>query len=282
VSAARNDDASAEIAAGERFGFGGNWASFLDKVDDARVEEAVRSLRAMLEVDDLRGQRFLDVGSGSGLFSLAARRLGADVVSFDFDPGSVACTQQLRRRFAPDGAWEITQGSILDEDFVATLGTFDVVYAWGVLHHTGDLWTAAGNVAGLVGEGGRLFVAIYNDQGVASRAWRRVKRTYNRSGPGARALLVAGVDVYFRVRHAAASVPATIYRTAKGIPRAPQPARARGLDRRHDMVDWVGGWPFEVARPEQVFDFFRDRGFRLERLKTCAGGLGNNEFVFSR
>ena len=54
------------------------------------------------------------------------------------------------------------------------------------------------------------------------------------------------------------------------------------MSRWHDMVDWVGGLPFEVAKPEMIFDFYHDRGFALDRLRTCAGGLGCNQFVFTK
>jgi 2-polyprenyl-6-hydroxyphenyl methylase/3-demethylubiquinone-9 3-methyltransferase len=49
-----------------------------------------------------------------------------------------------------------------------------------------------------------------------------------------------------------------------------------------DVVDWVGGLPFEVARPDEVFAYCRDRGFILRTLKTQAGGHGCNEFVLER
>ncbi len=49
-----------------------------------------------------------------------------------------------------------------------------------------------------------------------------------------------------------------------------------------DLLDWLGGYPFEVARPEDIFDFFRARGFEMVKLRTVGGGLGNNEFVFVR
>src|SRR5438270_7636215 len=121
-----------------RFQFGKNWSRFLEVLDDERIAEAERSLVEMLEVRDLRGRSFLDVGSGSGLFSLAAKRLGATRVhSFDFDPNSVACTSELKRRFfAKDPNWTIEQGSVLDKPYLTSLGTFDIVYSWGVLHHT--------------------------------------------------------------------------------------------------------------------------------------------------
>ncbi|HZB24819.1 MAG TPA: glycosyltransferase, partial [Vicinamibacterales bacterium] len=155
-----------EVAAGERFEFGSNWARFLEVVDEDRIFTAEESLREMLHRTDLRGLTFLDVGSGSGLFSLAARRLGARVRSFDYDPQSVACTAELRRRYCPDDSqWEVSQGSILDARFVRSLGTFDIVYSWGVLHHTGNMWEALELVGQAVAPGGLLFIAIYNDMG---------------------------------------------------------------------------------------------------------------------
>lgn len=271
-------DASEEIEAGERFAFGDNWASFLALVDEERIEAASAALREMLGVTDLVGRRFLDAGSGSGLSSLAAHRLGADVVSFDFDPASVACTAELRARYGGDRPWDVLEGSVLDPAFLSTLGQFDVVYSWGVLHHTGDMWSALGNVAPLVRPGGQLFVAIYNDQGSASARWTALKKRYVAGSPATKRLLELGTQAWFSSRGAAA----TAVRTVTGAPRPPKQPRARGMDRRRDLVDWVGGYPFEVARPEEIFSFYRDRGFVLDRLRTCGGGLGCNELVLSR
>src|SRR3954454_16328911 len=122
-----------EVARGERFEFGENWRRFLDVLDEERITRAERSLRDMLGVESLSGRSFLDIGSGSGLFSLAARRLGAERVhSFDFDPQSVACTRELRRRyFGDDPRWTIEQRSVLEEGFVEGLGRWDVVYSGG-------------------------------------------------------------------------------------------------------------------------------------------------------
>ncbi|HWC76414.1 MAG TPA: class I SAM-dependent methyltransferase, partial [Blastocatellia bacterium] len=151
-----------ELARGERFAFGQNWARYLEGLDESRIQDAETSLKEMLEVEDLQGKSFLDIGSGSGLFSLAARRLGARVHSLDYDPQSVACTSELRRRYFPgDSSWTVEEGSTLDREYLNSLGSFDVVYSWGVLHHTGRMWEALDNALVPVKPGGRLFVAIY-------------------------------------------------------------------------------------------------------------------------
>ncbi len=169
-----------EIAQGARFEFGKNWTRFLAALDDGRIARAEDSLRGMLETTDLKGKSFLDIGSGSGLFSLAARRLGARVHSFDYDPDSVACARELRREYFPgDQEWTIEEGSALDQNYIKSLGHFDVVYSWGVLHHTGEMWRALENAALPVAPCGRLFLAIYNDMGSQSARWRWVKKTYN-------------------------------------------------------------------------------------------------------
>jgi 2-polyprenyl-3-methyl-5-hydroxy-6-metoxy-1,4-benzoquinol methylase len=184
-----------EVAAGDRFEFGENWSRFLNIVNDYRIREAERSLAAMLGFP-LAGKTFVDVGSGSGLFSLAARRLGARVHSFDYDAKSVACTQELHwRYFNDDPLWTVEQGSALDSAYLSSLGKFDVVYSWGVLHHTGAMWSALANVAGLVAQGGTLFIAIYNDQGKYSRRWTRVKKFYNQSSKPLKHLTVLAVCV---------------------------------------------------------------------------------------
>jgi 2-polyprenyl-6-hydroxyphenyl methylase/3-demethylubiquinone-9 3-methyltransferase len=170
-----------------RFAFGQNWSDFLGVLTEERINSSVESLEAMLPREQIEGKSFLDVGSGSGLSSLAASRLGAARIhSFDYDRDSVACTEALRRRYAPAGvSWTVQQGSALDSDYLATLGLWDIVYSWGVLHHTGAMWPAIEKVIQLVKPGGILFIAIYNDQGKISDMWKAVKRLYN-TAPGPR------------------------------------------------------------------------------------------------
>ncbi len=270
--------AGSEIDAGQRFAFGENWGRFLESVDDEHIRIAERSLSTMLGMRDLSGLDFVDVGSGSGLFSLAARNLGARVTSFDYDPASVACTAELRRRYRDgDAEWKVIEGSVLDADFLTGLGEFDIVYSWGVLHHTGDLWSAVANVQQLARSRATMFIAIYNDQGAQSRVWRKIKEWYNTGGSVRRQILVRGSAAYLRTGSTVMRILSPPRRAAEASPAIP-----RGMDADRDLVDWVGGWPFEVATPEQVFSFLHDRGWQLERLKTCGGRLGCNEFVLVR
>jgi 2-polyprenyl-3-methyl-5-hydroxy-6-metoxy-1,4-benzoquinol methylase len=260
----------------QRFAFGANWASFSRLIDEDRMREARDSISSRL--GDLAGLSFLDAGCGSGLFSLAAVQLGAErVLSFDLDEQSVATARSLQRRFDDGtGHWTVDQGDILDRTYLDRLGEWDVVYSWGVLHHTGDMTRGWENVARAVAPGGRLFLSIYNDQGLKSRIWSIVKRTYHRIPVPLRPLYVALAMAPREVASALLSGPAEYLRRWRGY------KTNRGMSRWHDLVDWVGGYPFEVAKPEVVFDFFRARDFDLEWMLTCAGGLGCNQFVLRR
>jgi 2-polyprenyl-6-hydroxyphenyl methylase/3-demethylubiquinone-9 3-methyltransferase len=218
------------------------------------------------------------VGSGSGLSSLAAMKLGAErVLSFDYDPHSVACTRELKRRYFRDaGNWTVEEGSVLDPAYLGRLGTFDVVYSWGVLHHTGKLWDALANVVAPVAPGGRLFIALYRDQGWLSRFWLRVKQLYN-VGVVGRAVVLG---VFMAIVWGGGAVR-DVFRGQNPFTRGTRYKSSRGMSRLHDWVDWLGGLPFEVASAEAVRAFYEQRHFKLENLKV-SDGHGCSEFVFSR
>lgn len=271
----------------KNFKFGENWENFLKVLTNERIRIAEESLKTMLGADSLNGLTFLDVGSGSGLFSLCARRLGASVVSFDYDRCSVGCTNQLKLRYFPDDSkWKIMQGSVLDKTFLESIGSFDVVYAWGVLHHTGHMWDAMNNVARLVKESGLLFIAIYNDQGLESTRWKRIKRIYNQLPTFLRPVYTAAIMAPIEARAIISFWPVPRLNIVKNIKSRINFFRGykkdRGMSYWHNLVDWVGGYPFEVAKPEEISDFYAALGFSLKEKSIIDTGWGNNQFVFRK
>ncbi len=263
----------------DRFEFGKNWAKFLKELTDERIHEAEVSLTEWLAVKDLKGKTFLDIGSGSGLFSLAAKNKGAVVHSFDYDEQSVACTAYLKDKYySSDNAWTVERGDVLSEEYLSKYEPHDVVYSWGVLHHTGNMYQAFENVDKLVKPNGLLFIAIYNDQGRWSKIWTAVKKAYVRSPKPIRAIILflSLIKLWFprTIRDFVILKPFRSWRTYKKVNRGMSPWR--------DVVDWVGGYPFEVAKPEEVFSFFYEKGYTLCKMSTEGKNLGCNQYVFKK
>jgi 2-polyprenyl-6-hydroxyphenyl methylase/3-demethylubiquinone-9 3-methyltransferase len=235
----------------------------------------------LLGTTNLAGQTFLDIGSGSGLMSLAALRLGAkQVISFDYDSSSVACTRALRLAAEPalQARWEVQQGSVLDEGFVQTLGQFDVVYSWGVLHHTGQMWRAIELALTRVKPDGLFVIAIYNRVGarwntLSSHTWQRIKRAYV-TGSYLKKQLIFATYLVTRI-----ACMLTDFESPWAHIREYQ--KSRGMSWLHDARDWIGGYPFEYASHDEIGGFVQPKGFALERVfPTSPNGYGNNEFVF--
>lgn len=267
-----------EIESGMRFEFGENWRKFLNNIDENRITQAQNSLKQMLSLNSLEGKTFLDIGCGSGLFSLAAKRLGAKVRSLDYDPEAVVCANELKKRFlADDMEWTIEQGSALDTEYIKALGEYDIVYSWGVLHHTGDMAKALVNAALPVKKDGLLFIAIYNKQPILSAYWLGVKKLYNKV-PAPGKFMIA--SLYF-LYSAGGMITMDILRGKNPLSRV-RGTNRRGMSLYTDAIDWVGGLPFEVAAPEEIISLYRDSGFSLVESTTCGGKHGCNEFVFRR
>lgn len=266
-----------QVNKGDRFEFGKNWKAYLNTLTEEKIEVAKQSLIEMLECNDLSGKTFLDVGCGSGLFSLAAMKLGAFVYSFDFDPNSVKCTELLKEQYYPQSKWVIEEGSILNKEYIYSLGKFDIVYSWGVLHHTGNLHNALKNVEIAVKEEkGKLFIAIYNDQGKTSARWRKVKKIYN-SGFIGKTFIISFFFTYFFLR----GLMADILRFRNPFKRYKEYKSSRGMSMIYDWYDWLGGLPFEVASPEAIFEYFKKKNCTLTKLKTTPS-LACNQFVFQK
>lgn len=260
------------------FPFGENWKNFLRILSDEHIREAEIALATFLGTDNLDGKRFLDIGSGSGLHSLAAHRLGAEIHSFDYDPQSVACTEEVKRRYSLQGRqWTVEQGSILDEQYIRGLSEFDIAYAWGVLHHTGALWQALYNAQLPVRQGGLLFVAIYNDQGIVSKFWKTVKRIYCSGVAGRTIMSAAFYPVFFL-----SGLTIDLVRLQNPVIRYREHKKYRGMSLVHDWRDWLGGYPYEPAEPQKLIEFYEGLGLELVRFERTGHGFGNNQFLFRK
>ena len=281
VSDPGNGQAASRAADMEKitFSFGRNWQQFVHKcLTPDRVAQAMNSLTEFLEMPDLQGRTFLDVGCGSGLFSLAAHLLGASrIVSFDVDSLATSCCKYLRETNGTATTWTVLEGSVLDWNFLAGLDKADIVYAWGSLHHTGNMWQAIRNAASLANESGVFFLSIYNKvEGRGSSIyWSKVKKLYNRlPGFGKHALETAYLVRYgilpevLRLRN-----PLTAFRNY---------GQHRGMAYWADMRDWLGGYPYEFASTDEVFRFCnRNLGLGLINLRTT-NTLATNEFLFGK
>lgn len=268
------------------FSFGKNWLFFVDKyLDPKRINQGKKSLIEFSSGYDFKGKSFLDIGSGSGLFSLAVYRLGASrLFSFDFDPDSVLSTRKIWEKEGKPKNWQIARGSILNKKFLKKLGKFDFVYAWGVLHHTGKMWTAIENTLNLVDEGGYLYLAIYNKAdswGIypdgrfgTSVFWGKVKKNYSRLPTWARRAIDYLVILILTLSY--------LLRFKNPLKEAHDHAQKyRGMSWLADIRDWLGGYPYEYASVSEIFNFVKERGFTLENL--CSNnGLMNNEYLFKK
>jgi 2-polyprenyl-6-hydroxyphenyl methylase/3-demethylubiquinone-9 3-methyltransferase len=258
------------------FEFGKNWLSYSDTINQDRIEFAERSLSDALGIE-VKGKSFLDVGCGSGLFALAALRLGAaHVHAIDIDENSVAATSRVLERYASSGRWHVERASVLE--LPATFPkNFDVVYSWGVLHHTGAMWDAVDRAAALVGPGGLLVIALYRKT-MLCPAWAVEKRLYA-NHPTTFALIARAV---FK----AAWTASQVMKGKNPLARIRTYQSHRGMSWSHDVHDWLGGYPYESASFDDVLAAVATCGFDLVRSNARRGkpigllGSGCNEYVF--
>jgi 16S rRNA G966 N2-methylase RsmD len=259
-----------------RFGFGRNWSTFVDKhLNDATIAASVDHLRRLLKRDSLAGLRVLDIGCGSGVHSLAMMRLGAsEVVAFDYDAQSVKAAARVRAWAGEPAGWRIEQGSVLDQTYLARLGHFDLVYSWGVLHHTGAMWEAVRNAAAAVAPGGELYIALYSSDTYIDPPpdeWLRVKKRYNEASFLRRRAM--------EIHHQVTQIIAPQLGAGKTVLQAVREYGSRGMNIWTDTRDWLGGWPMEFAGLHETCEFVR-RASGLS-LVNVANGEGCTEYVFA-
>jgi len=261
------------------FAFGKNWASYANLVNDAQISEAVSALRRLIG-GDLVGKRFLDIGSGSGLHALAALMLGAsEVVAVDIDPDSVATTRRMLGTHAVGKNWQAIESSVFDLDS-KKIGQFDVVYSWGVLHHTGDMYRALRNAASLVRPGGLFVFALYAHT-LMCWFWKIEKKWYTKASERAQAAARSVYTTLFRVKYRLTNRRTTFNDYVNNY------ASNRGMDFYHDVHDWMGGWPYESISPAGVERFMATlrmrpvRSFATDRILPGFFGSGCNEFVYT-
>jgi 2-polyprenyl-3-methyl-5-hydroxy-6-metoxy-1,4-benzoquinol methylase len=276
-----NGDLSVEASpAPDAFRFGENWQRFVDQHLNPEREQLAQSALSSLFAANINGRRFLDIGAGSGLFSLAAYRLGAaEIVSIDIDPNSIATCKALRERAGTPPNWAIIHGSILDSQLSQVVESGDIVYSWGVLHHTGAMWHAIRNAASLVNRGGSLGIAIYNrvEGGLGdSRRWWHIKRVYNRMPSAIQGCMEAAYLGFWAV--------AKLRSRRNPYHAARQYQGVRGMALRTDIKDWLGGFPYEYAAADEIVNFCTNAcGLEVVTVKRVEPrSTGNNEFVFIR
>lgn len=263
----------------QHFSFGKNWQNFLKNLNEKKVQEAKKSLVNFLGgSENISGKTFVDIGCGSGLFSLAAYRLGAKkIVSIDIDDSSVACVKYLHEKNTNPQHWEIKTGSALDREFLHSLGTFDIVYSWGVLHHTGNMYQALKNVTSLITSEGKLYIALYNDnqrfmEGT-SAFWLSVKKIYNQSPWIAKKIMETLYTLYYILGLTLnGKNPITYIRNYQSL---------RGMNYMTDIKDWLGGHPYEYATAEKIVKFFEELQFECVKTNP-ARSIGCNEFLFTK
>lgn len=255
------------------FSFGKNWADFVAaNFSDERVEVAKKHLMEFLRLPDLKGKYFLDIGSGSGIHSLAAVRAGAaKIVSLDVDPFSVKTTSYIRENFGKGVDWTVLEGSILDPSFFQKIQPADVCYSWGVLHHTGKMWDAIKNAATLRKTDGLFYIALYTTDS-KSDYWTKTKIKYNAtSNLGKR---------YMEARYVARPFMIHLLKGRNFLRTVREHKKTRGMSYMTDVRDWLGGYPYEHATPQEVLLFGREQlGLDLVNLKT---GEACTEYLFAR
>lgn len=248
------------------FNFGKNWKHYSkNALNQNKLNATIRSIDKLTD-NKIQNSRFLDIGCGSGIFSVAASKAGAkEVVGFDISQESIEASRYNKKRFYPQGNMTFHKKSILNTD-INNFGKFDIVYSWGVLHHTGHMWKAINNSLKLVKANGLFIIAIYNRHW-SCPLWKIIKKLYNISPKIIQKIMIG--FFYW------------IIAITKFIVTCKNPfTKRRGMNFYHDVIDWVGGYPYEYASKRQIKKYVQNKGFRLIKFFKSPVPTGCNEYVF--
>ena len=265
--------------ASSHFAFGENWASYAALINDAAIAESKRGLLKLIPHEQLQGRSFMDIGCGSGLHALAAAELGVGrILAVDIDPVSVETTRKVLSTRAASVPWQAENVSVFDLD-PSRFGTFDIVYSWGVLHHTGDMWAAVRKAAAMVAPRGLLALALYRST-YMDAFWKLEKRWYAHASPSAQ-------RVAQRIYIAAYGLAWPVSGRGSFRDMVANYRSARGMDFYHDVHDWLGGYPYEAALAPEIDERLVALGFKAERVFArgkASGVLGSgcDEYVYRR
>jgi len=256
------------------FDFGENWLAYSKTaLTSERILSSREAFKKLISGIPIEGKTFLDVGFGQGLSSLCAAQLGAQVYGIDINQKNVKAFEVTKRSFEILGSerMDMCVGSILLTEDIKPLQEkqargFDIVHSWGVLHHTGDMAQAFENCRKLVKKNGAFIVAIYNRHW-SSPIWRLIKKFYC-SSPKLlqRTLITIFIPIIFLAKFAV-----TLKNPLKS---------ERGMDFFIDIVDWVGGYPYEYASINDIQALADRHGHEAPRIEKAKVPTGCNEFVF--
>jgi 2-polyprenyl-3-methyl-5-hydroxy-6-metoxy-1,4-benzoquinol methylase len=266
----------------KKFAFGDNWLDFYKKINSKKIKIAKKDIRDFIGIN-IKNKKFLDIGCGSGLSSLAAVQLGAKVTSFDIDKNSVTSTKNLKKKFKKKD-WNILYGDILNKNFCKKLNKFDIIYCWGVLHHTGDMHKGLKNLIINTKKNSYVFLALYNDEGINSKIWYFIKKFYNYLTLNYLKKIFFYTILVINIFITRIFVISNLY-TFKSLREfilyVNTYEKSRGMSFINDQLDWIGGYPFEVSTPDSIIKFFEKKNFKLMKIKINKG-YGNNIFLFKK
>jgi len=262
----------------KHFAFGENWDLYSRQIDSRHIENSKKDFIGLTHLDCLEGMKVLDIGSGSGIHSLSMMLLGCkNLVSLDYDFDSVSTTKRVLSGKIFKGDYQVIQADILKHIPELDGHTFDLVYSWGVLHHTGDMMKGIDESVRYVKPGGLIALALYRKTLFCS-FWKIEKFIYSKSPKLLQRVVQKSYELVFALH--------TYLKTGQTFGSYKHDyLQKRGMEFSRDVHDWLGGYPYESIDPKYLIQYMQLMGFSLVNsniAKKQIGILGSgcDEFLF--